>query len=154
MVSVMRKIVLASLVAALGLVSVCSSIPGIAYPARPESARVWYEIEYFPVRLISMVTCIVWDAPTGMFQDSIKGAIGGTRVVARNIGNENGTYELIVGGLTGGPVGLVAGGAYGILHGFAYGAHHGFVGYPSPNSGSHSMLFQGKSYVVPYDDNY
>src|SRR5271163_3812435 len=100
MVSVMRKIVLASLVAALGLVSVCSSVPGIAYPTRPESARVWYEIEYFPVRLVSMVACMAWDTPTGIFQDATKGAIGGTRCVARNIGDENGTYELIGGGLT------------------------------------------------------
>lgn len=150
----MKKIVLTSLLTLAGLVLLAGSIPGFAYPARPESARVWYEVEYFPVRLVSMVSAIMWDVPTGMFQDSIKGAIGGTRLVARNVGKENGTYELIVGGLTGGPVGMVAGGAYGMLHGFAYGARHGFVGYPSPNSGSHSMLFQGKAYVVPYDDNY
>jgi hypothetical protein len=48
----------------------------------------------------------------------------------------------------------VAGASYGVLHGFFYGVHHGFVGYPSPHSGSHSMLFQGKGFVVPYDDNY
>jgi len=148
----MRKTILASAIIALGLLS--GSSPGIAYPARPESARVWYEIEYFPVRLVSMVASMVWDAPTGMFQDSVKGAIGGTRCVARNIGNENGTYELVAGGITGGSVGLAAGGTYGVFHGLAYGMHHGFVGYPSPNSGSHSMLFQGKAFVVPYDDNY
>ncbi len=150
----MKKTILGSLIAVVGLLSVCSYCPGNAYPSRPESARVWYEIEYFPVRLISMVATMAWDTPTGMFQDGVKGAIGGTRLVARNIGNENGTYELIVGGLTGGPIGLVAGGAYGVLHGMAYGMHRGFVGFPSPNSGSHSMLFQGKAFVVPYDDNY
>ncbi len=150
----MRKTIVASLIAVLTLISVSSSCPGIAYPARPESARVWYEIEYFPVRLVSMVACMVWDTPTGMFQDATRGAIGGTRCVARNVGSEDGTYELVAGGLTGGPVGLVAGGAYGVFHGLGYGIHHGFVGYPSPNSGSHSMLFQGKSFIVPYDDNY
>ena len=45
-------------------------------------------------------------------------------MVARNLGDENGTYELVAGSVTGGPVGLVAGGAYGVLHGFAYGLHH------------------------------
>ena len=149
----MKKTIIALLIAATGIVS-SSFCTGFAYPQRPESATVWYEIEYFPVRLISMVTAVAWDVPTGTFQDGIRGAIGGTRCVARNIGKEDGTYELLVGGLTGGPVGLVAGSAFGVLHGFTYGMKHGFVGYPSPNSGSHSMLFQGKAYVVPYDDNY
>lgn len=125
-----------------------------AYPARPESARVQYELWYFPVRLVSMVSAVAWDVPTASFQDSIKGAIGGTKMVARNLGKEDGTYELIAGGMTGGPVGAVGGALFGITHGFFYGAKHGFVGYPSPHSGSHSMLFQGKQYVVPYDDNY
>ena len=150
----MNKTIIALLIAATGTLLASSFCPSNAYPPRPESARVWYEIEYFPVRLISMVSTVVWDVPTASLQDGIKGAIGGTRVVARNIGKEDGTYELVAGGLTGGPVGLASGSAYGVLHGFAYGAKHGFVGYPSPNSGSHSMLFQGKAYVVPYDDNY
>jgi len=125
-----------------------------AYPERPSSARVQYELWYFPVRLVSMVSAVAWDVPTGAFQDGIKGAIGGTKMVARNLGKEDGVYELIAGGLTGGPVGLVGGAAYGLIHGLGYGMWHGFVGYPSPHSGSHSMLFQGKAYVVPYDDNY
>ena len=150
----MKKTILALVIAATGTFFASSFCPSNAYPPRPESARVWYEIEYFPVRLISMVTTVVWDVPTGSFQDGIRGAVGGTRVVARNIGKEDGTYELVAGGLTGGPVGFAGGSVYGLMHGFAYGAKHGFVGYPSPNSGSHSMLFQGKAYVVPYDDNY
>ena len=101
-----------------------------------------------------MIVTTAWDVPTASFQDSIKGAIGGTRMVARNVGKEDGTYELLAGGVTGGPVGAAGGAAYGLLHGAAYGIHHGFVGYPSPHSGSHSMLFQGKGFVVPYDDNY
>jgi len=125
-----------------------------AYPERPSSARVQYELWYFPVRLVSMVSAVAWDVPTGAFQDGIKGALGGTKMVARNLGKEDGVYELIAGGLTGGPVGLVGGAAYGLIHGLGYGMWHGFVGYPSPHSGSHSMLFQGKAYVVPYDDNY
>src|SRR6516164_2655409 len=153
MVKKMRKTLLVSLLASVGLAA-GSLIPTLAYPERPESARVWYEIEYFPCRLVSMVVTTAWDVPTGCFQDGVKGAIGGTRMVARNIGKEDGTYELAAGGLTGGPVGLLGGSAYGVLHGFAYGVHHGFVGYPSPHSGSHSMLFQGKGFVVPYDDNY
>jgi hypothetical protein len=101
-----------------------------------------------------MVSAVAWDVPTGAFQDSIKGSIGYTQTVARNLGKEDGVYELVAGGVVGGPMGAVQGGAYGLLHGFGYGVYHGFVGYPSPSSGSHSMLFQGMQYRVPYDDNY
>ena len=75
-------------------------------------------------------------------------------MVARNLGNEDGPYELVAGSLVGAPIGMVAGALYGVGHGTTYGIHHGFVGYPSPHSGSHSMIFQGKGFVVPYDDNY
>lgn len=153
MVNKMRNTFLTSLIVGSAWLS-SALLPVFSYPERPESARVWYEIEYFPVRLVSMVATAAWDVPTAAFQDSIKGAIGGTRMVARNVGKEDGTYELVAGGLTGGPVGALAGIPYGALHGFAYGVHHGFVGYPSPHSGSHSMLFQGRGFVVPYDDSY
>jgi hypothetical protein len=154
MVIKMRKSVLASVLAVLGVSIGAIAAPTFAYPERPESARVWYEIEYFPVRLVSMTATTIWDVSTAPLTDGIKGAIGGTKMVARNIGKEDGSYELVAGGLTGGPAGLAAGGAYGVIHGFFYGMKHGFVGYPSPHSGSHSMLFQGKGFVVPYDDNY
>jgi hypothetical protein len=153
MVNKMGKKVLLSVLAGIGLAASMAA-PSFAYPERPESARVYYEIEYFPVRLISMAVTTAWDVPTAAFQDAIKGSIGGTKMVARNLGNEDGVYEMVAGGLVGGPVGAVAGAGYGVIHGAAYGIHHGFVGYPSPHSGSHSMLFQGKAFVVPYDDNY
>jgi hypothetical protein len=149
----MGKKILSAVLAGIGLL-VAAVAPSFAYPERPESARVYYEIEYFPVRLISMAVTTAWDIPTAAFQDAIKGSIGGTKMVARNLGNEDGVYELAAGGLVGGPVGAAAGGTYGVMHGFFYGMHHGFCGYPSPHSGSHSMLFQGKAFVVPYDDNY
>lgn len=126
----------------------------MAYPERPQDWRVQYEAYYFPVRVISMLTAVMWDVPTGAFQDGVKGAIGGTKMVARNLGNEDGPYDLVAGAITGGPVGLVSGSVYGLLHGFGYGANHGFMGYESPHSGSHCSLFQGRQYVVPYDDNY
>ncbi len=149
----MGKKILSAALAGIGL-AVAAVAPSFAYPERPESARVYYEIEYFPVRLVSMAVTTAWDVPTAAFQDAIKGSIGGTKMVARNLGNEDGVYELAGGGLVGGPVGAVAGGTFGVMHGFFYGVHHGFCGYPSPHSGSHSMLFQGKAFVVPYDDNY
>lgn len=149
----MQKKILTSLLAALGL-AMSLSAPGIAYPERPESARVIYEMWYFPCRLVSMAVTTAWDVPTAAFSDGIKGAIGGTKMVARNLGKEDGVYEMVAGAVTGGPAGLVAGSAYGVLHGAGYGLKHGFIGYPSPHSGSHSMIFQGKGFVVPYDDNY
>src|SRR5579872_3087626 len=115
----MKKVFATALIAAT---MACALVaPSFAYPERPESARVYYEIAYFPMRLISMAVTTAWDVPTASFQDAIKGAIGGTKMVARNLGNENGTYELMAGSVTGGPVGLVAGGVYGLFHGFVYG---------------------------------
>ncbi|MFN8658064.1 MAG: hypothetical protein U0105_17135 [Candidatus Obscuribacterales bacterium] len=148
----LKKTILTSMLAAAALVSTVA--PCFAYPERPEDWRVQYEIYYFPVRLISMATGILWDVPTAAFQDGIKGAIGGTKVVARKLGKEDGFYELSAGGLVGGPVGLASGAAYGLLHGFGYGTWHGFMGYQSPHNGSHVSLFQGRQYVVPYDDDY
>ncbi len=148
----LKKIVLSSV---LAVMAACSgSVAANAYPERPSDWRVQYEAYYFPVRVISALSAILWDVPTGSFQDGIKGAIGGTKMVARNLGNEDGPYDLVAGGLLGGPVGLVGGSAYGILHGFGYGSMHGFMGYDSPHSGSHCSLFQGRQYVVPYDGNY
>jgi len=152
MVKNMRNKIVSSLLAVAALAG--TAIPSLAYPERPSSARVQYECWYFPVRVISMISAVAWDIPTATFQDSIKGTIGGTKMVARNLGKEDGVYELIAGAPTGGTFGMVGGAAYGLIHGFGYGTKHGFVGYPSPHSGSHSMLFQGKEYVVPYDDNY
>lgn len=150
--SMFKKTVLCSALATMAALSGMSAV--MAYPERPSDWRVQYELYYFPVRVVSMLTGIIWDVPTAAFQDGIKGAIGGTKMVARNLGNEDGPYDLVAGGLTGGPVGLVTGATYGLLHGFGYGTYHGFVGYDSPHSGSHSSLFQGRQYVVPYDDNY
>jgi hypothetical protein len=148
----LKKVVLCSLLAASAALSGLSAC--MAYPERPSDWRVQYECYYFPVRLISMATAVLWDVPTGSFQDAVKGAIGGTKMVARNLGNEDGPYDRIAGAITGGPVGLVGGSAYGLLHGFGYGTWHGFMGYDSPHSGSHCSLFQGRQYVVPYDGNY
>jgi hypothetical protein len=148
----LKKIVLCLVLALAGSISCLNAC--MAYPERPVDWRVQYECYYFPVRVISMLSSIVWDVPTGSFQDGVKGAIGGTKMVARNLGNEDGPYDLIAGAITGGPVGLVGGSAYGLLHGFGYGTWHGFMGYDSPHSGSHCSLFQGRAYVVPYDGNY
>ena len=103
---------------------------------------------------MSMVVTTAWDVPTATFQDAVKGGLGGTKMVSRYLGKEDGAVHLAAGALTGFPIGAVAGGVYGLGHGAIYGMHHGFVGYPSPHSGSHSMIFQGKGFVVPYDDNY
>ncbi|MBA4078372.1 MAG: hypothetical protein C0508_25310, partial [Cyanobacteria bacterium PR.023] len=81
----MQKKILSSLLAALGL-AMSLSAPSMAYPERPESARVIYEMWYFPCRLVSMAVTTAWDVPTAAFSDGIKGAIGGTKMVARNLG--------------------------------------------------------------------
>ncbi len=148
----LKKIVLSSVAAALAAFAVPTA--SYAYPDRPSDWRCQYEAYYTPVRIVSALTAILWDVPTGAFQDGIKGAIGGTKMVARNLGKEDGPYEAVAGGLTGGPVGLVGGAAYGVIHGFGYGSYHGFCGYSSPHSGVHYSLFQGRQYRVPYDDNY
>lgn len=143
----------------LAAVALSCGLAGVsqAYPTeRPGPVRMQYEAYYFPVRVVNMAAAVLWDVPTGSFQDSIKGAIGGTKMVARNLGNESSPYTLIAGGLTGGPVGAVGGAVYGLLHGFAYGADHGFMGYASDDGDptSHTKLFRAKQFIVPYDDDY
>src|ERR1700677_1365451 len=113
----MQRKLLASILLAQAL-ALLTYVPTLAYPERPESARVYYEIEYFPVRLVSMFVTTAWDVPTASFQDGLKGAIGATHMVSRNIGKEDGTYELVAGGVVGGPVGMGAGATYGVMHGF------------------------------------
>lgn len=147
-----KKALLSTALAAMAAFS--GTVAGFAYPERPEDWRVQYEAWYLPVRLVSMLTAVVWDVPTASFQDGVKGAIGGTKMVARNLGKEDGSCGLVAGAITGGPIGLVSGSVYGLLHGFGYGAHHGFAGYKPDHSGSFCSLFQGRQYVVPYDDNY
>lgn len=149
--SMLKKTVLSSV---LAVAAALLPLSAMAYPERPSDWRVQYEAYYFPVRVVSMLTSILWDVPTGAFQDAVKGTIGGTKMVARNLGNEDGPYDLVAGAITGGPVGMVGGAAYGLIHGFGYGTWHGFCGYDSPHSGSHCSLFQGRQYVVPYDGNY
>jgi hypothetical protein len=122
----MKKKVISGLLAAAGLVAGLAA-PSLAYPERPESARCWYEFEYFPCRLLSCAVTTAWDVPTAWFQDGVKGAIGGTKMVARNLGKEDGTYELVAGGVSGGPAGFAAGSTYGLFHGFVYGIHHGYT---------------------------
>lgn len=138
----------------MAAVTAFSGTAAFAYPDRPSDWRCQYEAYYFPVRVISMLTGVLWDVPTGAFQDGVKGAIGGTKMVARNLGSEDNVYNVVAGALTGGPVGMVGGSAYGLIHGFGYGAYHGFVGYSSPHSGCFYSLFQGRQYRVPYDDDY
>src|SRR5690606_11888117 len=133
MVKGMRKQAVFSMLLAAGII-LGMATPSFAYPERPESARVIYEAWYLPCRLVSMVVTTAWDIPTATFQDAVKRTIGGTKMVARNLGNEDGPYHLVAGALTGGPVGAVAGGIYGAGHGAVYGMYHGFVGYPSPHS--------------------
>src|SRR5277367_3139735 len=108
----LKKVIFSFLLATVATLN--SLVACFAYPERPADWRVQYEALYFPVRVVSMFTAVLWDMPTAAFQDGIKGAIGGTKTVARNLGNENGPCDQVAGALTGGPVGLVGGSVYGL----------------------------------------
>jgi hypothetical protein len=153
MVGKMLKKLLSSVIALAALAGFFAA-PAMAYPERPDDATVQYQLYAIGARVPSMLTSWFWDIPTAAFQDSVKGAIGGTKMVARNLGKEDGMYEKVAGAMVGGPVGYVAGAGYGVLHGFGYGTVHGFMGYPNDEHGCRTAWFQGRQYVVPYDDNY
>ena len=80
-----------------------------------------------------MAVTTAWDVPTAAFQDAIKGSIGGTKMVARNLGNEDGVYEM-VGWRSRRRTSRRCCWWYVmvLVHGFGYGVHHGFVWLSKP----------------------
>src|SRR4030095_3286786 len=99
MVRTMSKKILSSVLAALAITcGVSASVS--ACPIRPDSARVAYELWYFPVRVVSMAAALGWDIPTAAFQDSVKGAIGGAPNGSPHPRNEEGAYHKVVVGKT------------------------------------------------------
>lgn len=88
-------------------------------------------IVFFPVRVVGMGVGTVAGVPLGMVKDGTKGSIMATKWVADKLGDENGMYHQMVGGVLGGPFGLVGGGAYGAFDG---GWHGMKTGYEQPFS--------------------
>lgn len=88
-------------------------------------------IVFFPVRVVGMGVGTVVGVPLGMVKDGTKGSIMATQWVAGKLGDENGMYHQMVGGVLGGPFGLVGGAAYGSFDG---GWHGMKTGYEQPFS--------------------
>lgn len=88
-------------------------------------------IVFFPVRVVGMGVGTVAGVPLGIVKDGTKGSIMATKWVADKLGDENGMYHQMVGGVLGGPFGLVGGGAYGVFDG---GWHGMKTGYEQPFS--------------------
>ncbi len=88
-------------------------------------------IVFFPVRVVGMGVGTVAGVPLGMVKDGTKGSIMATKWVADKLGDENGMYHQMVGGVLGGPFGLVGGSAYGAFDG---GWHGMKTGYEQPFS--------------------
>ncbi len=88
-------------------------------------------IVFFPVRVVGMGVGTVVGVPLGMVKDGTKGSIMATQWAAEKLGDENGMYHQMIGGIVAGPFGLVGGGAYGAFDG---GWHGMKTGYEQPFS--------------------
>src|SRR5262245_26469675 len=86
---------------------------------------------FFPVRVLGSGVSTVLGLPLGAVKDGVKGARQSTEWVAEKLGNKDGTGQLWVGAIVGGPFGLLGGGAYGCFDG---GWHGMKTGYEKPFS--------------------
>ena len=84
------------------------------------------QIVFLPVRLVGSSVGTVVGVPLGMVKDGTRGSIMATKWVADKLGDEDGTAHQVVGGVVGGPFGLVGGGAYGVFDGGWHGMKTGF----------------------------
>ena len=84
------------------------------------------QIVFLPVRLVGSGVGTVVGVPLGMVKDGTRGSIMATKWVADKLGDEDGTPHQVVGGIVGGPFGLVGGGAYGVFDGGWHGMKTGF----------------------------
>ena len=81
---------------------------------------------FFPVRVLGSSVGTIVGVPLGAVKDGTQGAIKATKWVAEKLGDEDGKYHQIVGGIVGGPFGLLGGGAYGCFDGGWHGMKTGF----------------------------
>lgn len=84
------------------------------------------QIVFLPVRLVGSSVGTVVGVPLGMVKDGTRGSIMATKWVADKLGDEDGTAHQVVGGVVGGPFGLVGGSAYGVFDGGWHGMKTGF----------------------------
>jgi hypothetical protein len=105
---------------------IASALVGsIAAPSLADDST-FQTIVYFPVRVLGAGVGTVVGVPLGATKDGTRGFIKSTQWVAGKLGNEDGKYHQIAGGILGGPFGLVGGGAYGCFDGSWHGLKTGF----------------------------
>ncbi len=97
----------------------------MATPSHAEDST-FATICFFPVRVLGCGVGTVVGVPLGMVKDGNRGAIKATKWVAEKLGDENGFYHQVAGGILGGPFGLVGGAAYGSFDGGWHGMKTGF----------------------------
>jgi len=114
----LRKIA-SSLVLAVGLGG-ATIAPSFA------SDDTFQDIVLFPVKAVGGSFGAVVGVPLGAVKDSVKFGWSGTTFVAKGLGNEDGTPQLLIGSVVGGPVGFVGGAAFGCFDGALHGAKSGF----------------------------
>lgn len=105
---------------------IASALVGtMAAPSHADDST-FQTIVFFPVRVLGSGVGTVVGVPLGMVKDGNRGAIKATKWVAGKLGDEDGKYHQVAGGLLGGPFGLVGGAAYGSFDGGWHGMKTGF----------------------------
>lgn len=105
---------------------IASALVGtMAAPSHADDST-FQTIVFFPVRVLGSGVGTVVGVPLGMVKDGNRGAIKATKWVAGKLGDEDGKYHQVAGGILGGPFGLVGGAAYGSFDGGWHGMKTGF----------------------------
>ncbi|MBX9670993.1 MAG: hypothetical protein K2X93_25595 [Candidatus Obscuribacterales bacterium] len=110
---------------------IASALVGtMAAPSHADDST-FQTIVFFPVRVLGSGVGTVVGVPLGVAKDGTQGYIKATKWVAGKMGDEDGKYHQIFGGIVGGPFGFAGGGAYGVFDG---GWHGMKTGYEQPFS--------------------
>jgi len=79
-----------------------------------------------PVRVVGAGVGGTVGVPLGAVKDGVKGWMKASKSVAGALGNEDGSFQQIVGCSIGGPFGAVGGSAFGVFDGLVHGVKTGY----------------------------
>ncbi len=124
----MRNKLASSLLLALALVGtlVAPSFAASKASTSSDDNDTFKSVCMFPWKVAGSGVSTVIGVPEGATKDGTRGAIMATKWIAGKLGNEDGPYQLWVGGLVGGPFGALGGATYGCFDGAWHGLKSGY----------------------------
>lgn len=91
-----------------------------------DDESTFQSIVNIPVRVVGAGVGGTVGVPLGAVKDGVKGWMKASKAVAGGLGNEDGSFQQIVGCSVGGPFGAVGGSAFGCFDGLVHGVKTGY----------------------------